>query len=157
MPENVKQQLKFPINQWKHLYSLEQAVKHAVDDTGRRLMIDGSCPSVAFFDNQKLLFELTLVNVADYPDYRQTSTGDRVLSELTLSLNDEGEALLSGEMQLDNQVFEELRKNILEYSLIDGIFIEMQLTVLWPDNITTPADVTNNNIDMLSLHYAMRS
>lgn len=151
MTEHAYRFLKFPINRWKHLYSLEQAILHASEDTGRHLVIDGSCPVVDFLDKQKLNFELTLVNATQYPQYRMLHAGHRVLASLQY---DEKSQALKGEMQVDSQVFEELRSNIIEYSAIDGIFIEATLGLRFQrDQQLTQGD----EIEMVSFEYAMRS
>jgi len=151
MSEHAYRYLKFPINRWKHLYSLEQAILHASEDTGRHLVIDGSCPVVEFLDNQKLDFELTLVNVTQYPQYRKLHGDHRVLASLRY---DDAAQRLKGEMQVDSQVFEELRNNIIEYSAIDGIFIEATLGLRFQrDKPLAEGDV----IEMIAFEYAMRS
>ena len=151
MTEYAYRYVKFPINRWKHLYSLEQAILHASEDSGRRLVIDGSCPVVDFLENQKLNFELTLVNVTQYPQYRKLHGDQRVLASLRY---DEKAQSLKGEMQVDSQVFEELRNNIIEYSAIDGIFIEATLGLRFQrDKLPAEAD----EIEMIAFEYAMRS
>jgi len=151
MTEYAYRYVKFPINRWKHLYSLEQAILHASEDSGRRLVIDGSCPVVDFLENQKLNFELTLVNVTQYPQYRKLHGDHRVLASLRY---DEKAQSLKGEMQVDSQVFEELRNNIIEYSAIDGIFIEATLGLRFQrDKLPAEAD----EIEMIAFEYAMRS
>jgi len=151
MTDYAYRYLKFPINRWKHLYSLEQAILHASEDTGRHLVIDGSCPSVEFLAGQKLNFELTLVNVTQYPQYRKLHGGHLILATLTY---DEEALMLKGEVKVDSQVFEELRNNIVEYSAIDGIFIETTLGLRFPDQKLLAA---GEQIEMISFEYAMRS
>lgn len=151
MAEQNYRFLKFPINRWKHLYSLEQAILHASNDTGRRLVVDGSCPAVDFLANQKLNFELTLVNVSQYPQYRKLHGGQMVLAEL---FYDEKTQSLKGEMMIDSQVFEELRNNIIEYSAIDGIFIEAELGLRFSEKDSLEK---GEKIEMIAFQYAMRS
>ncbi|MCK5336586.1 MAG: hypothetical protein KAQ67_10510 [Gammaproteobacteria bacterium] len=151
MSEQVYRYLKFPINRWKHLYSLEQAILHASDDTGRQLVVEGSCSKLDFLAIQKLDFELTLVNVSQYPQYRKLHGGHMVLATLTY---DSGSQTLKGEMMVDSQVFEELRSNIIEYSAIDGIFIEAELGLRFADKDTLE---NGEKVDMISFQYAMRS
>jgi len=151
MTDHTYRYLKFPINRWKHLYSLEQAILHASEDTGRHLVIDGSCPSVDFLSNQKLSFELTLVNVTQYPQYRKLHGGHLVLATLSYDENDQ---IFKGEMKVDSQVFEELRNNIVEYSAIDGIFIETTLGLRFEDKQKLE---TGDQVEMISFEYAMRS
>jgi len=151
MTEYSYHYLKFPINRWKHLYSLEQAILHASEDTGRHLVIDGTCPAVDCLGNQKLNFELTLVNVTQYPQYRKLHGGHLVLA--TLAYDDSNQAL-KGEMKVDSSVFEELRNNIVEYSAIDGIFIETTLGLRFPDKQKLD---DGDQIEMIAFEYAMRS
>ena len=151
MSEQVYRYLKFPINRWKHLYSLEQAILHASDDTGRRMVVEGSCPVVDFLSNQALNFELTLVNVSQYPQYRKLHGGHLVLASLAY---DESNQCLKGEMMVDGQVFEELRNNIIEYSAIDGIFIEAELGLRFNDKDNLDNAET---VEMIAFQYAMRS
>ncbi|MCK4708747.1 MAG: hypothetical protein KAU21_09030 [Gammaproteobacteria bacterium] len=151
MSDHVYHYVKFPINRWKHLYSLEQAILHASEDTGRHLIIDGSCPSVDFLANQKLNFELRLVNVSQYPQYRKLHGGHMVLATLVY---DEKDHIFKGEMMVDSQVFEELRNNIIEYSAIDGIFIEATLGLRFEAEEKL---VPGAEIEMISFEYAMRS
>lgn len=151
MTEQTYRFLKFPINRWKHLYSLEQAILHASDDTGRRLVVEGNCPSVDFLANQKLNFELTLVNVSQYPSYRKLHGGQMVLATLVY---DEAAQALKGEMAIDSQVFDELRNNIIEYSAIDGIFIEAELGFRMSDKA---ALANGDEIELIAFQYAMRS
>ncbi|MDH5391726.1 MAG: hypothetical protein OEY11_00945 [Gammaproteobacteria bacterium] len=151
MAENIYHYLKFPINRWKHLYSLEQAILHASDDTGRHLLIEGACPAVESLANQPLKFELRLINVSQYPQYRKLHGGQLVLATL---LYDAASQCLKGEMMVDSQVFDELRSNIVEYSAIDGIFIEATLGLrLASEKALSDAD----KVEMISFQYAMRS
>ncbi|MDH5424641.1 MAG: hypothetical protein OEY29_06605 [Gammaproteobacteria bacterium] len=151
MAEPHYRYLKFPINRWKHLYSLEQAILHASEDTGRHLLIGGSCPAVDFLASQKLSFELTMVNVSQYPQYRKLHDGHLVLASL---IYDAGKQSLKGEMQIDSQVFEELRNNIVEYSAIDGIFIEATMGLRFA---ATEVLADGEKVDMIAFQYAMRS
>lgn len=151
MPDHACYYVKFPINRWKHLYSLEQAILHASEDTGRQLIVDGASPSVECLSNQKLNFELCLVNVSQYPQYRKLHGGQMVLATLVY---DEEKQILTGEMQIDNEVFDELRNNIIEYSGIDGIFIEATLGLRFP---AIEELVTGAEVKMVSFEYAMRS
>lgn len=151
MTEQAYRYLKFPINRWKHLYSLEQAILHASEDTGRHLVIEGSCPAVEYLNNQKLNFELTLVNVTQYPQYRKLHGGQLVLATLRY---DETTQSLKGEMQVDSQLFDELRNNIIEYSAIDGIFIEATLGLRLPRKAQL---ASGDEAEMIGFEYAMRS
>ena len=76
---------------------------------------------------------------------------ERVLATLTY---DESGQSLKGEMMVDSQVFEELRSNIVEYSAIDGIFIEATLGLRFASEEPL-ADA--EKVEMISFQYAMRS
>ncbi len=114
-------------------------------------MVEGSCSKLDFLAIQKLDFELTLVNVSQYPQYRKLHGGHMVLATLTY---DSDSQILKGEMMVDSQVFEELRSNIIEYSAIDGIFIEAELGLRFADKDTLE---NGEQVDMISFQYAMRS
>ncbi|MDH5516277.1 MAG: hypothetical protein OEY36_00485 [Gammaproteobacteria bacterium] len=151
MAEHTYYYIKFPINRWKHLYSLEQAVLHASEDSGRHLLIDGSCPLAEINSKQPLNFTLRLVNVTQYPQYRKLHGGEMVLATLSY---DQSAQSLHGEMMVDSQVFEELRSNILEYSAIDGIFIEATLGL----RLASTAPLADaDKVEMIAFQYAMRS
>jgi len=139
--------LKFSINGWTHLYSLQQAIQHNHQQSGRTLDIKGRIIGNAFLNQQDTDISICFLQTNDTPEY---SLIDETILELALiKLTNRN---LHTEVLVDKQVFEELRKNLMEYADIEGIHIIVTLGVLstdnfWPDNAS---------LSLVQLDYAMK-
>ena len=145
--DNLKiKTIKFSINNWSHLYSLEQAIQHAQQATGKHLSINGNIRKEPLFNDKDTPITINFNQVNDLPGYRDLGQY-LILGQMTYR---EDKLLCS--LPVDKHVFEELRKNLMEYAGIDGIHIVVTVGLLlqndkWPLN--APADI-------VKLDYAMR-
>jgi len=139
--------LKFSINGWTHLYSLQQAIQHNQQRTGRTLIIDGRIIGNAFLNQQDTNISIGFLQVNDTPEYTTIDADTFELAPIKFTQKN-----LHTEVAVDRQVFEELRKNLMEYADIDGIHIIVTLGVLskdgaWQDDTT---------LSLVQLDYAMK-
>lgn len=138
--------LSFSVNNWNHLYSLQAAVQHNQQGTGRSLSIHGRLINQAFLQHQDTPVSIRFVQSDQPPEYVREQ-GQLVLARVQRKPDG-----LSCEIAVDRGVFEELRKNLMEYADIEGIHIMVTLELLsdqaeWPDNEPLP---------LLELNYAMK-
>ena len=139
--------VKFSINNWNHLYSLEQAINRAEEATGKNLGIAGKLRNQDFLDNKDTPVAINFYQVDNTPDYQRSPEGHMILGQMQHT-----ETGLACQLPVDERVFEELKKNLMEYADIDGIHIVVSLGLLlndkqWPLNETA---------DIVKLDYAMR-
>ena len=116
------EQIKFSVNQWSHLYSLTQAIQYQADNSGRSLLIEGQLPTTQLpADSIRLRF----IHSTETPSYGQTENGQLQLGLMRLENKQ-----LTGEIHVADDVFNELKKNLIEYADIEGIHIifNLQLT-----------------------------
>ena len=140
------QTLTFSVNNWNHLYSLQAAVQHNQQGTGRSLTIQGRLLNQTFLQRQDTPVSIRFVQNDQPPEYT------REQDQLVLTRLQRKPDGLSGEIAVDRGVFEELRKNLMEYADIEGIHIMLSLGLLsdqaeWPGNESLP---------LLELNYAMK-
>lgn len=138
--------LTFSVNNWNHLYSLQAAVQHNQQGTGRSLTIQGRLLNQAFLQHQDTPVSIRFVQSDQPPEYA------REQDQLVLATLERKPDGLSCEIAVDRGVFEELRKNLMEYADIEGIHIMVSLGLPcdqaeWPDNESLP---------LLELNYAMK-
>jgi len=143
---NIKT-LKFSINGWTHLYSLQQAVHHNDQRTGRTLSIEGRIIGNSFLNQHDSDISICFLQSNDTPKYKIVNECMLELSSIKLANKN-----LHTEVSVDKQVFEELRKNLMEYADIDGIHIIVTLGVLSKDS-TWPE---NTSLSLVQLDYAMK-
>lgn len=141
------QTLSFPINNWRHLYSLQMAISHNNQQTGRKLSINGKILGHAFLQNHDTNVLINFLQVDDAPDYPVTGSGLHELGVMT-SANQQLEASL----MIDRNVFEELRKNLMEYADIEGIHIMVTLGLLSNEEHWQ----ANDELTIVQLDYAMK-
>lgn len=139
--------IQFSINNWSHLYSLEQAINRALDASGQNLTIQGTLRKQDFLDNQDTEIYINFYQVDDIPSYSEGPEGKLILGEIQRLPNK-----LECKLPVDAGVFDEMRKNLMEYADIDGIHIMVTLGLLlnhssWPINSSVP---------IVKLDYAMR-
>ena len=145
MPET--QTFTFPVNNWEHLYSLQQAIAHNTQSTGRKLQIHGEILNHIFLNNQTTPVLIELIQVDKTPEYPLTSSAKHEIGKVTFLNN-----TLTTSIKVDRSVFEELRKNIMEYSDIEGIHIMITLIIL----TNTEQWNTNAKLSVVELKYAMK-
>lgn len=139
--------ISFSVNNWIHLYSLEQAIAKEQQLSGGSLSINGKIRNNALFDNQDTAVEITFNKTIDSPQYHITDNDLLVLSNISRQPDK-----ICSNLLVDEKVFEELRKNLMEYADIDGIHIVVTLGVLL-DNQSWPF---NKEIPLVKVDYAMK-
>jgi len=154
-------QIKFSINNWDHLYSLQQAIAHSNQLTGRTLGIRGSVRNSAFLNRLDTRISITFVQLDSAPDYplRKLSANTpatHILGAMTLCNQQ-----LSTEISVDRDIFEELRKNLMEYADIDGIHIVVTLGLCDESEHLdkSPEEAIwaeNQSLEIVQLDYAMK-
>lgn len=138
--------LSFSVNNWNHLYSLQAAVQNNQQGTGRSLTIQGRLLNQAFLQHHDTPVSIRFLQSDQPPQYSREQ--DRlVLAEMQRQQDG-----LSCEIAVDRGVFEELRRNLMEYADIEGIHIVISLELLsdqatWPDHQSLP---------LVELNYAMK-
>ncbi len=138
--------IKFSINSWSHLYSLEQAILRAEQASGRSLSIAGKIRNESLFNGKDIPISIHFYQVDGTPRYEKAGQ-HLILGHINLK-----DDHLVCSLPVDERVFEELRKNLMEYADIDGIHIMVTLGLLMPEN----GWLKNNQADIVKLDYAMR-
>jgi len=138
---------KFSVNNWNHLYSLEQAILRDEQATGKKLSIEGTVRNEDILNNHDTLIHISFNQVDDIPQYHHHKDGHIILGQITRQQDK-----LESTIPVSENVFEELRKNLMEYADIDGINIIVSIGIisdknLWP--INTECAITK-------LDYAMK-
>ncbi len=139
--------IKFSVNNWNHLYSLEQAISRDEQSTGKELTIFGRIRNEDILNNRDIPIHITFSQVDGIPEYRKTESGQLILGQIK-HLEDRLESTLP----VSACVFEELRKNLMEYADIDGIHIVVSTGILLTEN-NWPV---NQTINIFKLDYAMK-
>ena len=143
MTRPVPHAVRFSVTQWQHLYALHQAISQAELLQAHKLDVSGTLRNHVLFDNRDTAIALRFYQVDGVPDYRRDEQGRMILGQLDMT-----ETGLYAELPVDARVFEELRKNLVEYADIDGIHIMVNIGLLLEER-HWPADI-------LTLEYAMR-
>ena len=138
--------ISFSVNNWAHLYSLEQAVEKATNISGGKLVISGNIRKTEFLNNQDLAIEITFNRLTRAATYSRHEN-HIILGEINRDHNK-----ITSSLSVDEDVFHELRNNAIEYGNIDGIHIMVTLGLLsenetWAENTT---------LKLISLNYAMK-
>ncbi|MCW9015153.1 MAG: hypothetical protein OQL06_15405 [Gammaproteobacteria bacterium] len=139
--------IKFSVNNWSHLYSLAQAINRAEEATGKNLCIQGKVLDLELLDHKDLAININFHQVDGIPGYQKTAAGELILGQMLRRENK-----LECELAVDDRVFEELKKNLMEYADIDGIHIVVSIGLLIINN-EWPVD---QSVDIVKLDYAMR-
>ena len=147
MPNNNIHTLKFSINNWQHLYSLKDAISKTNEASGKLLTITGTIRNEDLLQNHDTNIEIIFKQVEQFPDYEKTQNGELILGYL--SKTDQG---VNTTLDINESIFEEMKKNLIEYADIDGIHIVISCDVL--NNNDTWQDDTE--LKIISLDYAMR-
>jgi len=139
--------LSFPINQWGHLYSLQQAISHQQQLSGSELNISGRISNSDFLRKIDTPVHIKFLLVDTLPTYPLVDSKLHGLGTMTLVKQQ-----LETEIKVERTVFEELRKNLMEYAEIDGIHIIVTLGFIcsaehWEKNAT---------LQIVQLDYAMK-
>ncbi|MCW9047939.1 MAG: hypothetical protein OQK46_07655 [Gammaproteobacteria bacterium] len=141
------QLLNFSINNWGHLYSLEQAISHNKQLTGRKLSVNSRILNKPFLNNHDTSITINFLQVDVTPEYPLINQNTYELGQITFA-NDK----LESSIHVDRNVFEELRKNLMEYADIEGIHIMITLGIL-SNNDHWQAGET---LQIVKLDYAMK-
>jgi hypothetical protein len=139
--------MKFSVNNWNHLYSLEQAILRDEQATGKDLTILGVIRNENILDKKDAAVCITFKQVDNIPKYNKTESGQIILGQIKRC-----EEKLESTLAVSNDVFEELRKNLMEYADIDGIHIVVSLGF-----ISDQQDwEVGTERDIVKLDYAMK-
>jgi len=141
------QNIKFSINNWGHLYSLQQAISHNKQLTGRKLTITGRILNSPLLNKIDTAISIDFIQTDSPPTY--TDMGEDTCELGTLKLHNQQ---LSTRILVDRNVFEEMRKNLMEYADIEGIHIVVNLGVLCEEPIWKP----DTTLPIVQLDYAMK-
>jgi len=141
------QKLVFSVNNWDHLYSLQKAISHHNQLTGRELTVSGRLLKHPFLNNIDTPVSLTFFQSDQAPNYTRLDTGMYILGEMCLL-----DQQLTSNIHVDRTVFEELRKNLVEYADIEGIHIMLNLEVISEDEQWK----NNSQLNIIQLDYAMK-
>lgn len=141
------QNIKFSINNWGHLYSLQQAISHNKQLTGRKLSITGRIPNSTFLNKVDTPICIDFFQTDSPPSYTLINQDTYELGTINLQNQQ-----ITSRIMLDRNVFEEMRKNLMEYGDIEGIHIIVSLDLLsdepiWEDDIA---------LQIVQLDYAMK-
>lgn len=137
--------IRFPLNTWQHLYSLQQAVQQSGNFSGNQLLVNGVIRNEALFDQRDIPVQIAFSQSAT-PQYKMTADNQIILGQL---FRDD---TLHTEIQIDAPVFAELKKNLVEYIGIEGIHIVVTLGLKLPDNGWQQKTAA----DIVQLDYAMK-
>jgi len=137
--------IKFSVNNWAHLYSLQQAVLHNNQLSGQTLTINGHVKNSAFLNHQDTAVNIQFIQLETTPDYPLKTLPDKVSGVPVLGSMCLSNKQLSTEIPVDKRVFEELRKNLMEYADIEGIHIVVALGLYYA-----------KSLEILQLDYAMK-
>lgn len=138
--------IKFSINNWEYLYSFKAAIERKQQAKGNSLTIAGSIRSATLTDHQDTPILIELINVHGTQDYQTNTSGEAILGILR-----HHDQRLHTQITIDNDVFEELRKNLMEYADIDGIHIVVSIELEGSPNINT-----SHTMNILDIKYAMK-
>lgn len=147
MSNPTLQLLKFSINGWTHLYSLQQAILHNQQHTGRTLDIKGRVVGNAFLNRLDTDINISFLQAEGIPEYPVVEGKNLSLGLLSLSNNQ-----IETQISVDRQVFEELRKNLMEYADIEGIHIIVTLGLLSSETVWK----NHTSLNLIQLDYAMK-
>lgn len=137
--------IRFPLNTWQHLYSLQQAVQQTGNFSGNQLLVNGVIRNEALFDRRDIPVQIAFSQCTS-PQYRMTADNQIILGQL---FRDD---TLHTEIQIDAPVFTELKKNLVEYIGIEGIHIVVTIGLKLPDHGWQQKTAA----DIVQLDYAMK-
>jgi len=141
------QNIKFSINNWGHLYSLQQAISHNKQLTGRKLSITGRIPNSAFLNKIDTAISIDFFQTDSPQSYTLINPDTYELGTINLQNQQ-----ITSCIMLDRNVFEEMRKNLMEYGDIEGIHIIVSLDLL-SDEPIWEAGIA---LQIVQLDYAMK-
>ena len=137
--------IRFPLNTWQHLYSLQQAVQQSGNFSGNQLLVNGVIRNEALFDQRDIPVQIAFSQSAT-PQYKMTADNQIILGQL---FRDD---TLHTEIQIDAPIFAELKKNLVEYIGIEGIHIMVTIGLKLPDTGWQQKTAA----DIVQLDYAMK-
>ncbi|VAW66866.1 hypothetical protein MNBD_GAMMA08-2192 [hydrothermal vent metagenome] len=143
--------LSFPISQWEHLYSLQQAISHQQQLNGCELEISGCISNHDFLQKNDTPVSIKFLLVDSPPNYSLLDSKLYELGVMTLTNQQ-----LETEIKIERAVFEELRKNLMEYGEIDGIHIIVTLGLLCDAEHWAEHWAENKSLQIVQLDYAMK-
>jgi len=139
--------LSFSVNNWEHLYSLQKAIQYNRQAGGNTLHIKGRFVGQSFLQNTDTDVCISFLQSLDSPQYTRLDENLFILGEMTYSKN-----TLTSDISVDPAVFEELRKNLLEYNDLEGIHIVVSLSITSNNNFWEDGE----SLNIIQLNYAMK-
>ena len=111
------------------------------------MSISGQLLNDTFLDKTKTEIDIHFIQTENPPEYSENYNGEYIIGVMTSSENK-----LFSEIHIDKLVFEELRKNLMEYADIEGIHIMISLGVLSENEIWKK----DEDLNIIQLDYAMK-
>jgi len=139
--------LSFSVNNWSHLYSLQKAISHLKQLTGRNLSIHGRLLNHEFLNHTDTSITIEFLQSETMPDFPRLNSGEHILGSMTLL-----DQQLSTQICVERSIFEELRKNLMEYADIEAIHIIVTLEILSENDSWRNGEQLN----IIQLDYAMK-
>jgi hypothetical protein len=139
--------LKFSINNWNHLYSLEQAILNDELATGKQLSIEGTIRNELLLGKHDTPVHVTFNQVDGTPEYSRAENNLMILGKIKRQ-----DKIIESTISVNTKVFEELRKNLMEYADIDGIHIVVSIGLISSDELWP----INTEYSLVKLDYAMK-
>ena len=142
----IYNKLQFPVVDWLHLYALHEAIEHHNQLDGKQLSLHGVVRNNPLLNHHDCKITLSFQQ-SDSPCYERDENQHTILGQLHLKSGQ-----LTARFQVSESIFEEMRKNLVEYSDIEGIHIMVEIGIL------AQADrlVENSEVNIYTLQYAMR-
>ncbi len=116
--------LSFTVNRWHYNYSLEKAVALELAEGDASLFIEGQISASEAHDSATIRIQLE--RFQSLPEYSTSKNGKYVLGHCESSTSETGITALVT-LPVNQAVFSELMKNLVEYSGIDGILIQVSV------------------------------
>jgi len=139
--------VRFSVSNWHQLYSLHQAILQAEQASGKTLSMAGKIRNEPLLDSQDTDITICFRQQDNlHPGHREQN------QPLVLGQIQRTNTGLHAELPVPEKVFEEMRRNLVEYADIDGIHIIVSIGIALDEN-SWPME---RDIDILQLDYAMR-
>lgn len=139
--------IRFSVSNWHQLYSLHLAMLQAEQASGKSLCIHGKIRNEALLDNQDTDIDICFRQLDSLPRFSREQNQLLVLGKIRRTASG-----LHSELPVTEKVFEEMRRNLVEYADIDGIHIVVSIGI----ELTEHGWPMDREIDVLQLDYAMR-
>jgi len=138
--------IKFSIDRWEHMYSLKAAIERKNDATGNKLCLQGTIHNSTLPNHPETPVLIELSNVHELPTYPINKSDELILGTLNYQNHK-----FHSQLSVNGEIFNELKKNLIEYGNIDGIHIVVNIELEG-----APEYNEQQHINILNLTYAMK-